>query len=319
MAEFRVGVMKGEALLRYSFPSPHPFSSARVSRFWEELDVAVTRERDLSDRLTFLSPEKAGADLLELFHTKEHIEFVRRASVLGYGALDEGDTPAYQGIFDAASFTVGSTLACINRVLEGEIRRGFNPVGGLHHARPNASAGFCVFNDIGVGIRYLRKRGIQRILYVDIDVHHGDGVYYPFEEDPDVPSFDVHEDGRFLYPGTGTASERGRGRAAGLKVNVPLLPGSGDSELLAQIPALAGFAEEARPEFVLFQCGADGLEGDPLGGLTYSPEPHRRVARLLSDIADRSCGGRLVAMGGGGYSPDNCARAWGAVVKEMAQ
>src|SRR4029077_7880234 len=179
------------------------------------------RRLDLGE--TLVEPERADEEVLSLFHEKGHIEFVRKASTLGYGFLDQGDTPAFAGVLEAAEFAVGSTLACVEKVLSGEADHAFNPVGGLHHARPDRSAGFCVFNDIGVAIETLRRRGIERRLYVDIDAHHSDGVFYPFEQDRKVFIFDVHEDGRFLYPGTGKEIETGEGGAVGTKVNVPLL------------------------------------------------------------------------------------------------
>jgi acetoin utilization protein AcuC len=222
-----VGVVKGRELLSYSFPRPHPFTSERVAAFWERLD------REVPERIESLKPEKADEAVIELFHSREHLEFVKRASEFGYGSLDQGDTPAFRGIFEAAQYTVGSTLACLKEVMDGEIDHSFNPVGGLHHATRDSSAGFCVFNDIGVAVEVLRSQyGVKRILYVDIDVHHGDGVYYPYESDADLYVFDVHEDGRFLYPGTGSESEVGMGLARGTKVNVPLPPGTGDEGII---------------------------------------------------------------------------------------
>lgn len=306
----RVCVVKGDSLLRYSFPPPHPFNSARVVRFWELL-----KAKELGE--VVVEPERADEEAIELFHDKGHFEFVRKASTLGYGYLDEGDTPAFQGVLEAAEFAVGSTLSCVERTLSGEVDHGFNPVGGLHHARPDHSAGFCVFNDVGVSIEMLRRRGVRRILYVDIDAHHGDGVFYPYQADPEVFIFDVHEDGRFLYPGSGRADETGKGNAAGTKVNIPLLPGEGDERLKDILPKLEEFAVLADPEFVILQCGADGLAGDPLGGLAYTESFHSRVARLLHDVAHKACKGRLVALGGGGYDPENCANAWTAVVRQL--
>jgi acetoin utilization protein AcuC len=308
----RVCVVRGDGLLRYSFPPPHPFNSARVVRFWEELE-----EQDLGE--TLVEPERADEQVLALFHEKGHIEFVRKASKLGYGYLDEGDTPAFLGVLEAAELAVGSTLACVEKVLSGEMDHAFNPVGGLHHARPDRSAGFCVFNDIGVAIEALRKRGLERVLYVDIDVHHGDGVFYPFEQDRKVFIFDVHESGRFLYPGTGRENETGEGRAEGTKVNVPLLPGEGDERLKDILPRLEEFATLAAPEFIILQCGADGMAGDPIGGLTFSAGFHSKIAELLHKAAHKECAGRIVALGGGGYDPGNCARAWTAVVRELVR
>lgn len=312
MTMCRVCVVKGDALLGYSFPPPHPFNSARVKEFWEELS-----RRGLGE--TSLLPERADENTLELFQSPSHVEFVRKASRLGYGYLDDGDTPAFKGVLEAGECAVGSTLACLEAVLEGEADHAFNPVGGLHHARRDRSAGFCVFNDIGVAIERLRRGGVRRILYVDIDVHHGDGVFYSYEGDPEAFIFDVHEDGRFLYPGTGAADETGEGAARGTKVNVPLLPGDGDAAFAEVLPRLEEFAAASRPDFVILQCGADGLAGDPLGGLAYSPKVHAQTARVLHAVAHESCRGRMVALGGGGYDPRNCAAAWTAVVKEMRE
>ena len=306
----RVCVVKGDELLRYSFPPPHPFNSARAVRFWEVLGKLELGEVDVE-------PEKADEETVELFHEKSHFDFVRQASTLGYGYIDDGDTPVFKGILEATEFAVGSTLACVESVMSGEVDHGFNPVGGLHHARPDRSAGFCVFNDIGVAIELLRKRGLARMLYVDIDVHHGDGVFYPYEFDSGVFIFDVHESGRFLYPGTGAEGETGEGRAEGTKVNIPLLPGEGDERISDIVPRLEEFAKRVRPDFIILQCGADCLAGDPLGGLAFSESFHSRVAAKVHEISHEVCGGRLVALGGGGYDPNNCARAWTSVVARL--
>jgi acetoin utilization protein AcuC len=306
----RVGVVKGEELLSYSFPSQHPFTADRARAFWSKL------ERE-SLPVELLRPEKAEPEVIELFHTKDHISFVKKASEYGYGYLDQGDTPAFNGIFDAAQYTVGSTLTCLEKVLNGELDHAFNPVGGLHHATRNSSAGFCVFNDIGVAIETLRKKGIRRILYADIDVHHGDGVFYAYEPDPELIMFDIHEDGRFLYPGTGHKEERGRGLALGTKLNIPLLPASGDKQVEDILPSLESLTRRFPPEFIIFQCGADGLEGDPIAGLRYTDKTHRMVAQRLHGLSHEFCSGRLIALGGGGYKPENCANAWFAVVKSL--
>ncbi len=307
----RTGVAEGKELLLYAFPSPHPFTSERVSAFWKEL-----RSRNLE--VERFQPEKAGKELLRLFQSEEHLKYVELASQLGYGALDQGDTPAFKGVFEAAQYAVGSTVVAVGRVMEGKLVHAFNPVGGLHHARRDSSAGFCVFNDIGVSIELLRKRyKLKRILYVDLDVHHGDGVYYSYEPDPDLFIFDIHEDGKYLYPGTGSAYETGKGKARGTKVNVPLQPGSGDSAVAAQLSRLEEFARKSRPDFIILQCGADGLRGDPIAGLSYTPAAHRMVTDLLHRISHEVCAGRMVALGGGGYDPGNCADAWTAVVECM--
>jgi acetoin utilization protein AcuC len=307
----KVGVLEGKELLLYSFPPPHPFTNERVKLFWDELerkDPCVHR----------LSPRKADRELIALFHTEEHIRYVELASHLGYGALDHGDTPAYSGVFEAAQYAVGSTVSAVEKIMSKEVDHAFNPVGGLHHATRDSAAGFCVFNDIGITIELLRKNyTVHRILYVDIDVHHGDGVYYSYESDPELFIFDIHEDGQFLYPGTGSASEVGEGKARGTKVNIPLQPGSGDLAVFNQLPHLEEFARAAKPEFIIFQCGADGLRGDPIAGLNYTPATHRQVGTLLHRLSHELCSGRLMALGGGGYVPQNCADAWTAVVQSL--
>jgi len=309
----RVGVLEGAELLRYSFPPPHPLNAARAEAFWKELDrERVNRER--------IAPQKATAETIELFHIKEHVKFVQKASEYGSGTLDQGDTPAYKGVYEASQYMVGSTLEAVEQVIAGRVDHAFNPVGGLHHAKRDASAGFCVFNDICIAIEVLRQRhGLKKVLYVDIDVHHGDGVYYSYEEDPDVFIFDIHEDGRYIYPGTGSPSERGSGKAEGTKVNVAFEPGAGDLDVYRQLPKLERFVRSSKPEFIILQCGADGLAKDPIGGLQYTAETHEAVGSLLHRLSHEVCNGRLVALGGGGYDPQNCAEAWTAVVSSFTK
>jgi acetoin utilization protein AcuC len=199
--------------------------------------------------------------------------------------------------------------------MQGEAQRAFVPIAGLHHASRSHAAGFCVFNDCGVVAEALKQRyGLSRIAYVDIDAHHGDGVFYGFEADPSLVFADVHEDGRFLYPGTGAESETGVGAARGTKLNLPLMPGSGDDEFFEAWQRVEAHIERYAPEFVIFQCGADSLEGDPITHLRFTEEAHAHAACRLAGIADRHSGGRVLALGGGGYNRRNLARAWTRVV-----
>src|SRR6266699_1640760 len=169
----------------------------------------------------------------------------------------------------------------------------------------------------GVAIELLKRRGLKRIGYVDIDAHHGDGVFYAFEEDPAVVFADLHEDGRYLYPGTGARQESGRGAAEGTKLNLPLPPGA-DDEVFAQVwPQVVAHLEKFSPEFIILQCGADSIEGDPITHLRFSPRVHGRAARELAALAERLGHGRVLALGGGGYHRENLARAWTAVVENL--
>ncbi len=307
-------VYKGDALANYGFGDEHPFGVDRHDAFQTELANA-----QLGTAIQYADPRRASVDELALFHTAEYIDLVSKMSQEGRGFLDDGDTPAYPGIFDAASDVVGATLAAVDAIMAGESNRAFVPIAGLHHAGRGHAAGFCVFNDCGVAIEHLRKNhGLKRVAYVDIDAHHGDGVFYGFEDDPDLIIADIHEDGRFLYPGTGCAEETGKGRAKGTKLNIPMPPGAGDSEFEVAWARVVSHIDDAAPEFIIFQCGADSLAGDPITHLRYTEAAHAGAATDLCELADRHCSGRIVATGGGGYNLRNLARAWTRVVESFA-
>jgi len=308
-------VYKGDEIAAYGFGDPHPFGTDRHDVFHRELAEAA-----LDDAIRYMPPRRASVDELLLFHMPEYIDKVSRMSKEGRGYLDDGDTPALPGIFDAACDVVGTTLAAVDAVMHGEGKRAFVPIAGLHHAARDRAAGFCVFNDCGVAAEYLRQRhGLSRIAYVDIDAHHGDGVFYGFADDPDLIFADIHEDGRYLYPGTGAAEETGTGRARGTKLNVPLAPGADDAEFRMAWRQVEAYLDAAEPEFIIFQCGADSLEGDPITHLCFSEQAHADAAATLCRLADKHCGGRLIGAGGGGYNRQNIARAWTRVVQAFVE
>ncbi|MCP8307331.1 MAG: acetoin utilization protein AcuC [archaeon] len=308
-----VGIFLGEASLRYSFPN-HPMNSGRVESFWQKLKEELGNKENVK----IIEPIATSEDFLLLFHTKEYIDFVKRASEYGFGYLDHGDTPAYKGIFEASTYAVGSTLLGLDMIMKKELDHVFNPVGGHHHARRDRAAGFCVFNDAAIAIIHAKKiYGLKRILYVDIDAHHGDGVCYGFYDDPMIFIADIHEDGRYLYPGTGFSHETGSGKAEGTKLNIPLEPGAGDKEFKEAFIKVEEFAHQIKPELIIFQCGADGLENDPLTHLRYTEEAHRYSTKRLHEISHELCNGRIIALGGGGYNLNNVAKAWLEVVKGL--
>jgi acetoin utilization protein AcuC len=308
-----VRVYYGAALGTYGFPEGHPFGPDRLDAFWQEL----TR-RGLDQRVQLAEPVACVPDELLRFHVAPYVEKVRRQSASGEGYLDYGDTPAFPGIFEAGLTVVGSVLDAGRAILERRCDSAFVPIAGLHHARRDAAAGFCVFNDIGVLIEWLRaEHGFKRIAYVDIDAHHGDGVYYGFEDDPDVVVADIHEDGRFLYPGTGAANETGIGLAKDTKLNIPLPPGANDAAFHAVWPEIEEFVRAGRPEFVILQAGADSIAGDPLTHMRFTPDSHRYAAERLGVLARELCHGRFIGMGGGGYDRANLAAAWCGVVEAM--
>jgi acetoin utilization protein AcuC len=311
-------VIVGKELSAYSFGEKHPLNSKRLEAFWSTL---VNLESMRTGGLKVLQPTLSDEGTVALFHEKKYIDFVKASSITGSGYLDSGDTPSFKGVFDASLYVTGSTILALETVFNktNAIDHAFNPIGGLHHARRNAAGGFCVFNDIGIAIMHARKNlNLKTILYVDIDAHHGDGVFYEFEDDPDLYIADIHEDGSFLFPGTGFESETGLGEARGTKLNLPLQPGATDSDFLSAFTRIENFVESLDFELIIFQCGADGLSGDPLTHLKYSEKSHEYAAQVLHRIAHDKTGGKIIGLGGGGYNTKNLAKAWNQVVEVFA-
>lgn len=309
----RVALYLGEELGRYGFPGGHPFGPTRMRSFHER-----ARARGLVERAAVLAPPVASRDELTLFHDESFVRYVEEMNDTEGVFLDKGDTPSFHGCYEAASSVVGATVDAARRMMKGELERAFIPIAGLHHASREGAAGFCIFNDAGVAIEVLRKElGVRRVAYVDIDAHHGDGVFYGFEDDPDLCFADIHQDGRTLYPGTGSSDETGRGAAAGTKLNLPLPPGSDDERFDEAWALVEEHVKKARPELILLQCGADSVAGDPLTAMRFSPKAHAKAAARLSAVADELGHGRVLAMGGGGYNHENLAEAWSNVLEAL--
>ena len=307
----RVLVYKDHKIAAYGFGDGHPFGPDRHDAFHHELEnVGLAGAVELS------VGDMATDDELLAFHTADYVAMVHQRCGEGHGFLDGGDTPARSGLDVAAAAVVGAAVAAMERIMAGDARRAFVPIAGLHHAGRGHAAGFCVFNDCGVVIELLRSRhGLERIAYVDIDAHHGDGVYYGFEDDPQVWCADIHQDGRTLYPGTGHTDEHGQGEAVGTKLNLPLEPGADDNAFYSAWEQIEQHLEAGRPEFIVFQCGADSVAGDPITQLQWSPAAYSHAAARLCVIADRLGHGRVLGLGGGGYNRENLAQAWVAVVR----
>ncbi len=305
-----VAVVLGERLARYGFGAGHPFGPDRYGAFLREFD-----QRPERSAVRVLEPRDASVQELQWFHTEQYVRFVSERSQVGSGWLDGGDTPAFRGVYEAAAGIVGASLVATEWMLAGRGRRAFVPIAGLHHAARDRAAGFCVFNDCGVVIEYLRRvHGLARVAYVDIDAHHGDGVFYAFEDDASLIFADLHESGQSLYPGTGSAAETGRGAARGTKLNVPLPAGSGVAQFEAAWPELLAHVAQYAPGFILLQCGADSIAGDPITHLQLTSACHARAARDLCALADELGHGHVLALGGGGYDRSNLARTWSDVI-----
>lgn len=307
-------VYLGDKLAAYGFGNNHPFGPQRHHVF-----ERAFYQQQLDQRVDILPPVATDQATLELFHTHSYINKVIEQSKFGVGYLDNGDTPAFTGMYEAVGYVAGSVVDAVNQLMTGNYKTAFIPVAGLHHARRHIAAGFCVINDCGIAIETLfQKHHLQRVAYIDIDAHHGDGVFYDFEEDPRLFFADMHEDGQFLYPGTGAVSETGKAKAAGTKLNIPMPPQADDKLFFKTWPILEKFIERHQPEFILFQCGADSIKGDPITHLAYSEKAHAYATQRLKAMAERCCGGKLLVMGGGGYNHDNIAKTWTAVVSVLA-
>jgi acetoin utilization protein AcuC len=312
-----LGLVYGRELLSYDFGPRHVMNSARLESFFKALESSGL----VSDsRVLLLKPRMATFEEIALYHDERYIEFVKQMSVEGKGLLDHGDTPAFPGVFEAASLVVGSTLEALDAVMKGDVLYSMNPMGGLHHARRGRAAGFCVFNDVGVLIEKARRKyGVRKILYVDLDAHHGDGVMYDYYYDPNLFIVDFHEDGRYLYPGTGFEGETGGGEAAGTKLNLPLKPWATDRDFEDKMENAKRFMSKTSFELMVFQAGADSIAGDPITHLKLTAHAHLQIVSFLKELSGKSNVCPLVVLGGGGYNPANTAEVWLKIVNALVK
>ncbi|MET0423741.1 MAG: acetoin utilization protein AcuC, partial [Actinoplanes sp.] len=248
-------------------------------------------------------------------HRADYLQAVRLAPIdpffTGWG-LNTPDNPVFEGMHEASARICGASIAAVEAVWHGVTTRAVNVSGGLHHALAARAAGFCVYNDPAVAIARLLDQGAQRIAYLDVDVHHGDGVQAAFYHDPRVLTVSLHESPLTLFPGTGFADEVGGPGAEGTSVNVPLPPGVGDAAWLRAFHAIVPSVVRAfAPEIIISQCGADSHRLDPLADLRLSVDGQRAAYLAMRDLADEVCDGRWVALGGGGYAlVEVVPRAW---------
>ncbi|MBW1597535.1 acetoin utilization protein AcuC [Streptomyces sp. JJ38] len=305
-------VMWDEAVTGYDFGSGHPMDPVRLA-----LTMRLVEAFGLDAKTEVRAASPAGASTLGLVHRQDYIDAVRRVSAEpgradGSYGLGTEDDPAFAGMHEASALIAGQSIAGAEAVWRGEVQHAVNFAGGLHHAMPGTASGFCIYNDAALAIARLLELGAERVAYVDIDVHHGDGVERVFWDDPRVLTVSLHEHPRTLFPGTGRAEESGGPAAEGSAVNVALPPGTADGGWLRALHAvvpelLAAF----RPTVLVTQHGADTHLEDPLAHLAVTVDAQRAAASALHEWAHQYADGRWLALGGGGYAVvDVVPRTW---------
>lgn len=299
------------ALDSYDFGPGHPLRPERVSlavHLLSDYGLTSTRDHSATSGLRPFPVTPADAESLLRVHDPAYVEAVMRASVdpgipVGHG-IGPGDTPAFSGMHEAAALVAGASCAGMRLLLAGDAQRALAPAGGLHHAHRDRAAGFCVYNDAAVAIASaLAHDPRPRIAYIDIDAHHGDGVQEAFYAEPRVLTISLHQDGRYLYPGTGSYRERGEGPAAGTALNVPLPPyATPECYLLALDTLVAPAVRVFSPDILVTQNGADAHWSDPLTTLGMTIPGYESIFAHLTSLAEEVTSGRMLALGGGGYS-----------------
>jgi acetoin utilization protein AcuC len=301
MMTCNVAVPWDETLLAYDFGPGHPMAPVRI-----ELTMALARQLDVLDQMDVTTFSAASDAELQLVHTKTYIAAVKSAgrtsrSYAAHG-LGTDDDPVFPGMHEASALVVGASVAAARAVVSGSHDHAVNVTGGLHHAMPNHAAGFCIYNDPAIAIAWMLANGADRVAYVDIDVHHGDGVQAIFWNDPRVLTISLHESGETQFPGTGYPSEIGGPDALGSAVNVALPAGTGDTgwhQAFDEVVPL--LLRSFAPSYLVTQHGCDTHALDPLADLVLTIDGQRTAHSKLHDLAHEVCRGRWVATGGGGY------------------
>ena len=318
----RVGLVLAPEARSYDLGPEHPLRYERVLLTWRLIQAYGL---DQLPNVETLAAAAAQDATIELVHTREFVDATRAAghgedgpwARFGYGP---GDNPIFDRMHEAASLVVGASVAAAQAVWQGNVEHAFNAAGGLHHAMASRASGFCVYDDPAVAIAWLLEQGAQRVAYVDVDVHHGDGPQAIFYDDPRVLTVSIHQKAPWFFPGTGDVTETGGPGAPGSAVNVPLEPGTDDDGWLAAfrskvLPAVGAF----EPDVLVTQLGCDTHTTDPLAQLDLTTRAYRETARDLHELAHQAARGRWIATGGGGYQWASVVpRAWTIYFAEMA-
>jgi len=301
----RTGWVYDPAYLTHDAGAGHPESPERLRAI-----VAHLQKVGLLDELTPIRPTPAPLEWLTTVHSSEYVADVERACREGRTLLDAGDTGICPQSYDVALLAAGGVLSAVDAVMAGSARNAFcaiRPPG--HHALKDRAMGFCLFNNVAIGARYAQgKYGLKKVLIVDWDVHHGNGTQAAFYDDPTVLYFSVHRSP--FYPGSGAESETGAGPGEGYTVNVPLPASSGDEEYVKAFEeVLKPKALSFRPDLVFISAGFDAHDSDPLGGMKVTTGGYERLTRIVTEIADQCCGGRVVSVLEGGYNTEAVAES----------
>jgi len=311
----------GDAFLRYRFHDSHPFQPKRI-----QLTLDLIRSFGWIEEDQLIAPRRAADKELARTHEESFIETVKQApggalstERLEACGLGTEDNPVFPGMHEAAATVVGGTLVAAEQVMSGKCEHALNLAGGLHHALRGRASGFCIYNDAAVAIAWLRKEYDARVLYIDTDAHHGDGVQWAFYDDPQVMTISIHETGKYLFPGTGSVYERGQGPGFGTSINLPLDAFTEDESWLdAFLRVVPEAARRFRPDVILSQNGCDAHRYDPLTHLSATMRIYREIPRTVHQLAHELCDGRWIAVGGGGYDMWRVVpRAWTWLWAEM--
>lgn len=319
-ADDRACVVFDEHLTDYNFGQTHPMAPVRV-----ELTMDLARELGIVEGLDVVGAAPATDDELHLIHSASYIEKVHKLSDhptytdLSVG-LGSEDNPVFARMHEASALIAGASVEAARRVWTGAAPRAINISGGLHHAMPGNASGFCIYNDVALAIRWLLDNGAEKVVYVDVDAHHGDGVQRMFWNDPRVLTISIHEGPQTLFPGTGFSTETGGEGAEGSAVNVPLPPGTSDAGWLRAFHAVVPrLVREFAPDILVTQHGCDSHMDDPLTNLMLSVDGQRASYLALKALAEEVCDGKWVATGGGGYAVmDVVPRAWAHLLAIVA-
>jgi len=323
----KVGLIYTEDYQKYNFGKDHPLRPLRLKLTYSLMEKLKLLE---NERLEILKPRMASTEELERVHSPNYITTVKKlsddpnnksVSPYLYG-LGPGDNPVFKGMYEASALISGGSLTAAEKVWNKEdIKISFNPAGGLHHAMREKASGFCIFNDIAVAIHHLKKlRKDIKIAYVDIDCHHGDGVQWLFYDDPNVLTISYHEDGRFLFPGTGFINETGEGEGSGYSINFPLLPGTNNKSFIKLFRKTAPkILEVYKPDILITQLGVDTYFDDPLTQMGFSLSVYRDIAQTMKTSAKEYCQDKWLAFGGGGYLINVVPRAWSIFLAKMLE